>query len=73
MLKKPFNGPVFTTFMSVFGVHRRSLKLTSLLVSMLVVTGLAYAEPRIPSSLKDVQFSFAPVVEQERMFVLNSL
>ena len=71
VLKKPFNGPVFTTYMSVFGVIRRSLKLTSLLVSMLVVTGLAYAEPRIPSSLKDVQFSFAPVVEQAAPAVVN--
>ena len=71
MLKKPSNGLVFSTFMSVFGVTRRSLKFTFLFISLFVLTSLAAAEPRIPASLKDVQLSFAPVVEQAAPAVVN--
>ena len=71
VLKKPSNGLVFSTFMSVFGVTRRSLKFTFLFISLFVLTSLAAAEPRIPASLKDVQLSFAPVVEQAAPAVVN--
>jgi S1-C subfamily serine protease len=57
--------------MPVFGVTRRSLQFTFLFVSIFVVTSLASAEPRIPASLKDVQLSFAPVVEQAAPAVVN--
>jgi len=57
--------------MSVFGVTRRSLKFTFLFISLFVLTSLAAAEPRIPASLKDVQLSFAPVVEQAAPAVVN--
>lgn len=71
MLKKPSNGLVFTTFMSVFGLTRRSLNFTFLFVSVFILTNMASAEPRIPESLKDVQLSFAPVVEQAAPAVVN--
>ena len=71
VLKKPFNGLVFTTFMPTFGVTRRSLQFTFLFVSTFVLTSLASAEPRIPASLKDVQLSFAPVVEKAAPAVVN--
>ena len=71
VLKKPSNGLVFTTFMSVFGLTRRSLNFTFLFVSVFILTNMASAEPRIPESLKDVQLSFAPVVEQAAPAVVN--
>ncbi|MDP6222999.1 MAG: Do family serine endopeptidase [Candidatus Micropelagos thuwalensis] len=71
MLKKPSNGLVFSTFMSVFGFNRRSLNFTFLFVSVFILTNMASAEPRIPESLKDVQLSFAPVVEQAAPAVVN--
>ena len=71
MLKKPSNGLVFSTFMSVFGLNRRSLNFTFLFVSVFILTNMASAEPRIPESLKDVQLSFAPVVEQAAPAVVN--
>ena len=71
VLKKPSNGLVFSTFMSVFGFNRRSLNFTFLFVSVFILTNMASAEPRIPESLKDVQLSFAPVVEQAAPAVVN--
>ena len=71
VLKKPSNGLVFLTFMSVFGLNRRSLNFTFLFVSVFILTNMASAEPRIPESLKDVQLSFAPVVEQAAPAVVN--
>ena len=57
--------------MSVFGLNRRSLNFTFLFVSVFILTNMASAEPRIPESLKDVQLSFAPVVEQAAPAVVN--
>ena len=71
VLKKPSNGLVFTTFMSVFGLTRRSLNFTFLFVSVFILTNMASAEPRIPESLKDVQLSLSPVVEQAAPAVVN--
>ena len=71
VLKKPSNGLFLSTFMSVFGLNRRSLNFTFLFVSVFILTNMASAEPRIPESLKDVQLSFAPVVEQAAPAVVN--
>ena len=71
VLKKPSNGLVFSTFMSVFGLNRCSLNFTFLFVSVFILTNMASAEQRIPVSLKDVQLSFAPVVEQAAPAVVN--
>ena len=71
VLKKPFNGLVFTALMSIFGVTRRSLKFVLLMIGVLVLTSMVSAEPRIPESLKDMQLSFAPVVEQAAPAVVN--
>ena len=71
MLKKPSSGLVFSSFISEFGLTRRSLNFTFLFVSVFILTKMASAEPRIPESLKDVQLSFAPVVEQAAPAVVN--